>query len=223
MTTVRYTFDVTRPHTHLIHVEMAVPAAGLATLDLVMPAWLPGAYKTFDNARNLRNFEARTPDGRPLRFERMNWQTWRVHDAAEGVVVTYQVFANKPEIHQGQLDAHHAFLNPGTLGLYGVWTSGINYYYEASEWTVGAQYEYKLTDKWAVTPGFQYFGNVIADADDDGVADGGGYSNRDAWAAGVTVDYKVVEDLKAKLSLQYRDEDDGDDGIFGFMRLQRDF
>ncbi|WP_413712482.1 porin [Rhizobium sp. Rhizsp82] len=117
----------------------------------------------------------------------------------------------------------YADLGPGTLGLYGVWTSGINYYYEASEWTVGAQYEYKLTDKWAVTPGFQYFGNVIADADDDGVADGGGYSNRDAWAAGVTVDYKVVEDLKAKLSLQYRDEDDGDDGIFGFMRLQRDF
>jgi predicted metalloprotease with PDZ domain len=48
----------------------------------------------------------------------MNWQTWRVHDAADGFVVSYQVFANKPEIHQGQLDAHHAFLNPGTLGLY---------------------------------------------------------------------------------------------------------
>lgn len=118
MPTVRYTFDVTRPHTHLVHVEMAVPATGAAELDLVMPAWLPGAYKIFDNARNLRNFEAHTPAGRPLRFERMNWQTWRVHDAADGFVVSYQVFANKPEIHQGQLDAHHAFLNPGTLGLY---------------------------------------------------------------------------------------------------------
>lgn len=118
MTTVHYTFDVTRPHTHLIHVEMTVPAHEGASMDLVMPAWLPGAYKIFDNARNLRNFVAQDLNGQPLRFERINWQTWRVHHHGVAAVVTYQVFANKPEIHQGQLDAHHAFLNPGTLGLY---------------------------------------------------------------------------------------------------------
>lgn len=118
MPTVHYTFDVTRPHTHLIHVEMVVPAHDGAAMDLVLPAWLPGAYKIFDNARNLRNFAAEDLNGLSLRFERINWQTWRVHHAGAGAVIRYQVFANKPEIHQGQLDAHHAFLNPGLLGLY---------------------------------------------------------------------------------------------------------
>ena len=119
MHTVRYAFDITRPHTHLVNVRMDVPAHGEPHLDLVLPAWLPGAYKIFDNARNIRAFEAyASADGMPIRFERVDWQTWRVFDGGKGCRVTYGVYANKPEIHQGQLDAHHAFLNPGTLALY---------------------------------------------------------------------------------------------------------
>ena len=118
MPTVRYVFDLTRPHTHLIGVTMELPPHAEGHLDLVLPAWLPGAYKIFDNARNLRCFEPVTLGGEPLRFERVNWQTWRVHAGGQPFRVRYDVFANKPEIHQGQLDAHHAFLNPGVLALY---------------------------------------------------------------------------------------------------------
>src|SRR5688572_21566114 len=115
MSTVHYTFDLTRPHTHLIDVEMRLPSHAESQLDLVLPAWLPGAYKIFDNARNLRNFVSEDANGLPVRFERVNWQTWRVHTGGAACVVRYTVFANKPEIHQGQLDAHHGFLNPGLL------------------------------------------------------------------------------------------------------------
>jgi predicted metalloprotease with PDZ domain len=118
MPTIAYTFDLTRPHTHLVGVQMAIPAREGEHLDLVLPAWLPGAYKIFDNARNIRALSATDLDGVPLRHERIDWQTWRVHDAGRGMRVQYDVFCNKPEIHQGQLDAHHAFLNPGVLGLY---------------------------------------------------------------------------------------------------------
>ncbi|MDB5095796.1 MAG: peptidase domain protein, partial [Cyanobacteria bacterium RYN_339] len=118
MPIVRYTFDLTRPHTHLIRVEMEVPAHVEGHLDLVLPAWLPGAYKIFDNARNIRNFAAEDLDGYALPWERVDWQTWRVTDGGSGATVSYEVFANKPEIHQGQLNAHHGFLNPGVLGLY---------------------------------------------------------------------------------------------------------
>ncbi len=118
MRTVHYVFDLSRPHTHLVGVRLDVPAHGEPHLDLVLPAWLPGAYKIFDNARNIRALAAFNAGGEALRFERIDWQTWRVYDAGKGCRVAYEVFANKPEIHQGQLDAHHAFLNPGVLGLY---------------------------------------------------------------------------------------------------------
>ncbi|MEB3329996.1 MAG: PDZ domain-containing protein [Candidatus Sericytochromatia bacterium] len=119
MPTLCYTFDLTRPHTHLVGVALTLPAHGALHTDLVLPAWLPGAYKIFDNARNIRGFAAVSPDGEAVRVERVDWQTWRVYDGGEGgVVVRYDVYCNKPEIHQGQLDAEHGFLNPGVLAVF---------------------------------------------------------------------------------------------------------
>ncbi len=111
----------------------------------------------------------------------------------------------------------YADLGPGQLGVYGAYASGANYYYEESEWTVGAQYELKINDKWAITPGAQYFDNISLSRNGEGF--GGG----DAWTGGVTVDYAITEGLRSKLSVQYHDEDGADDEVFGFLRLQRDF
>ncbi len=119
MSCVHYTFDLRAPHTHLVGVTIDIPTHEGPHLDLTLPAWLPGAYKIVDNARNIRNLVAEsTRDGHALSVTRLNWQTWRIHNAGDGATVRYDVFANKPEIHQGQLDANHAFLNPGTLACY---------------------------------------------------------------------------------------------------------
>jgi len=110
----------------------------------------------------------------------------------------------------------YADIGPGTLGLAGIWASGANYYYEESEWTVAAEYKVKLTDKWAVTPAFQYFDKIDIDADGD-------FSGGSAYTTGVTIDYRIADNLRSKLSVQYHDEEDGDDETFGFLRFQRDF
>jgi predicted metalloprotease with PDZ domain len=117
MPTLAYSFDLTQPHTHLVGVSLHLPAHPEASTDVFLPAWLPGAYKIFDNARNIRSLHAAGPDGAGLRVERVDWQTWRVHHGGAGAVISYDVYCNKPEIHQGQLDAEHGFLNPGVLAL----------------------------------------------------------------------------------------------------------
>ncbi|WP_337271435.1 porin [Oryzifoliimicrobium ureilyticus] len=109
-----------------------------------------------------------------------------------------------------------ADLGPGQLGLYGIWASGANYYYEESEWTVGAQYYVKLGDKWSITPGYQFFRHIALNSVGD-------FTGGDAWRAGLTVDYKIVKDLAAKLSVQYYDPDNAPDQVQGFLRLQRSF
>lgn len=112
----------------------------------------------------------------------------------------------------------YADVGPGQLGLYGVWASGANYYYEDSEWTVGAQYVWEATDRWSFTPGFQYFHAIDLDANGDG------FSGGDAWTGGITIDYQIAENFAAKLSTQYYDSDDADDDqLEGFLRLQRNF
>jgi opacity protein-like surface antigen len=109
-----------------------------------------------------------------------------------------------------------AEIGPGTLGLAAVWASGSNAYYEESEWAVAAEYAVKVTDKFKITPAVQYFDNIDLDPDGD-------FTGDSAWAAGVTLDYQIAENLSSKVSVQYFDPEDGEDEWSGFFRLQRAF
>ncbi|OWV96764.1 hypothetical protein ATY81_27600 [Rhizobium sp. R72] len=109
-------------------------------------------------------------------------------------------------------------IGPGTLGLAAVWASGTNSYYDESEWTIAAEYAIQATDKLKITPGAQYFFNVM---EDEGSND---FSNDDAWKVGLTVDYQIVENFYAKASVQYSDGDGAvEDKTTGYFRLQRAF
>ncbi|TDK37183.1 porin [Rhizobium deserti] len=114
-------------------------------------------------------------------------------------------------------------IGTGTLSVAGIYSTGANAYYDLAEWTVAAEYAVKLGDKFTITPAFQYWDSLDADLSGDFGGD------RNAWRAGVTLDYKIVEGLTSKVSLQYTDmDDDGDisddEEVFsGFVRLQRTF
>ncbi|MBY5402650.1 porin, partial [Rhizobium leguminosarum] len=111
-------------------------------------------------------------------------------------------------------------IGPGTLGLAGVYSSGPNSYYSSAEWAIAAEYAIKATDKLKITPGVQYYGNYFGGGTEvpenfDGLGD--------AWKAGLTVDYQIVDNFYAKASVQWLDPEDGDDTTTGYFRLQRSF
>ncbi len=110
-----------------------------------------------------------------------------------------------------------ADVGPGVLQLAGIWSSGVNVYYDTSEWTIAASYAFKATDRFTITPGVQYFDSYGWDA----VA--GDFSSNDAWRAGVTADYAITEGLALKATVNYNDIDNVDDYWDGFVRLQRSF
>ncbi|MBO3759603.1 porin [Ciceribacter sp. L1K23] len=109
-----------------------------------------------------------------------------------------------------------AELGPGTLGVAGVWSSGASRYWDFSEWSIAASYAIKATERLTITPGAQYWDNIVYDADGD-------YFGPSAWRAGLTFDYKLAEGLTTKASIQYTDVDDADSQWDGFLRLQRSF
>jgi hypothetical protein len=108
-------------------------------------------------------------------------------------------------------------IGPGVLSVAGIYSTGANAYYDLAEWTVAAEYAAKLGDKFTITPAFQYWDSLDYDTSGDFNGD------RSAWRAGVTLDYKIVEGLTSKVSLQYTDADDRDEVFSGFVRLQRSF
>ncbi|MGO4625262.1 porin, partial [Ensifer sp. 2TAB8] len=108
-----------------------------------------------------------------------------------------------------------ADLGPGVFQIAGIWASDPNAYWADSEWTVAASYRWNATDKLAVTPGFQYWGSL-----QDSLTS---FGDDDKWRAGLTLDYKITEGLATRVSVQYEDQDNADDQVLGFVRLQRDF
>ncbi|WP_264266043.1 porin, partial [Pararhizobium sp. BT-229] len=117
-----------------------------------------------------------------------------------------------------------AEVGPGTFALAGVYATDPNVYYNESEWTVAASYEFKATDKLTITPAAQYFGDYAF------------YEGVDAWRVGITAGYQITDGLKSLVTVQYQDIDDGEftrfdgstktvggDEVSGFVRLQRDF
>ncbi|WP_234188597.1 porin [Shinella sp. NM-101] len=104
-----------------------------------------------------------------------------------------------------------ADVGPGTFELMGYYASGDNVYFNAAKWSVAADYSFKATDKLTITPGAQYFGDYEL------------VKGIDAWKAGLTVDYTIVENLKLKATVNYIDIDKQDDSVEGFLRLQRSF
>jgi hypothetical protein len=116
-----------------------------------------------------------------------------------------------------------AELGPGTLGLAVVYSSGPNSYYSTAEWAVAAEYAIKATDKLKITPGVQYYGNYIGGASAFDTVPDSFDGTGDAWKAGLTVDYQIVDNFYAKASVQYLDPEDGDDSTSGYFRLQRSF
>ncbi|NLS02830.1 porin [Rhizobium sp. P32RR-XVIII] len=116
-------------------------------------------------------------------------------------------------------------VGPGTLSVAGIYSTGLgdegfNGYYDAGEWSVAAQYALKATDKFTVTPAVQYIDNIDADTNGD-------WDSGNEIRAGVTLDYKIVENLSTKLTATYvsADHDDASDNdwVEGFFRLQRNF
>lgn len=122
---------------------------------------------------------------------------WAAYDfeAEEGLVV-------------GEVSAD---IGPGTFELYAGYASEASTYADVAEWTVGAAYGFKATDKLTITPSVNYW-NDVAFVDGD-----------DAWGAGLLAEYQLASGLKASATVDYFDVDSADGEWSGFVRLTRSF
>lgn len=108
-------------------------------------------------------------------------------------------------------------IGAGMLGLSAVYSSNPNGYYGTAQWGIAAEYSIRATEKLLITPAAQIFGNYGANAAKSA------FSTNDAWKAGLTIDYQIVDDLYVKLALEHLNVADEDGATSGFLRLQRAF
>jgi predicted metalloprotease with PDZ domain len=124
---ISYQLSMPNPATHLFEVRLTVETPQVAeAVDFQMPRWSPGRYAVFDFARNVQEVRATTfcappafCDAATLPVTRLDTQTWRVFpNKAQGVALSYKVFANDLSGTFSQLDARHANFNGGSIFMY---------------------------------------------------------------------------------------------------------
>src|SRR5512138_1459126 len=77
---ISYTLAMPEPWTHCFLVTLQLEGLDDAaeSVDLQMPVWRPGRYRVFDFAGGVVRFSAATPDGKAIRWEKMDKSTWRI-------------------------------------------------------------------------------------------------------------------------------------------------
>jgi predicted metalloprotease with PDZ domain len=118
---ISFTVAMSRPHTHLFDVDVAIKRAANGPPEelLVMPVWTPGSYMIREFERNVQDFAAADAAGQPLKWEKTNKNTWRViTNGAREWHATYRVYANELSVRTSELNSDHAFWNNANLLMY---------------------------------------------------------------------------------------------------------
>ena len=115
---VDYRLEIPAPAQQWVHVTMTVTHPKGARSQVALPAWTPGSYLVRDHARHIDGLRAEDLDGKPLPFQRVDKQTWRVDHGRRGFRVRYRVFADEPGVRTSFVDDRHASLNGPSIFLY---------------------------------------------------------------------------------------------------------
>jgi predicted metalloprotease with PDZ domain len=107
-----YTLTVSQPASHLVGVELAVPAAGQDQVELMLPVWSPGFYRVEDYAGKVLDLSARSPDGTPLAVEHPRPNRWTVRTGSRPLIlVSYQVDCEQRSVTTNWVGDSLAVLN----------------------------------------------------------------------------------------------------------------
>jgi len=142
---IEYTLTAKNPLSHLYNVEMQIIGIRSSSVDVAMPAWSPGVYAIRDFAGNVQQFEASTRQDRPLKFEQIDKQTWRITKAAgDDLRVRYRVYSTA-------LNDSMADITPAAVFMYVAGQTGmpVSVKYEGADgWRVYTALE-KRGDRYA--------------------------------------------------------------------------
>jgi predicted metalloprotease with PDZ domain len=117
---IAYQIAMPDPASHLYHLQIDVGRLASDSLILQMPVWSPGRYAPMFFAKNVQQFSATTPDGRPVSWDRTDGSRWRIRTRGVGAVrVTYLAYADAPMSGTfSVLDTIHATWNGPSLFMY---------------------------------------------------------------------------------------------------------
>jgi len=117
--TMAFTVTMPQPTSHIFHVAFRCEGLKGEMQDFKMPLWSPGYYGIIDYSRNVSNLHAEDGAGRPLAWEKVTRNTWRVVTGnAPVVLLNYDVYGAISFAAQNFLGENRAYISPAGLFLH---------------------------------------------------------------------------------------------------------
>ncbi len=110
---IRFTVRFPAPESHYAEVVAAIPTAGAADVELMMPVWTPGSYLVREYARNVEGLTAQAATGGPaLGVSKTRKNRWKVATGGAPMIhLSYRVYCRELGVQSNWVDAGFAMLN----------------------------------------------------------------------------------------------------------------
>jgi len=155
--TIRYQVGLVDPDRHEFEVKMRLTIPKEGSVELSLPAWIPGSYMIRDFARNIVEISASDALGAQLPLHKKDKQTWVLRGDAAKATLVYRVYAYDLSVRSAYFDNTRAYFNGTSLFLR---PAGED---EAMYDVVIQRGEHECTGKWRVATGMP-----AVDVDADG-------------------------------------------------------
>jgi predicted metalloprotease with PDZ domain len=126
-----YTLRAPAPETHMAEIEARIPAAGHASLELMLPVWSPGFYALGDYARDIQHISAHSSAGAALAVEHPKPNRWVVStQGAEMVVLEYELLCQSHFVTGSWVGTDCAVINGPSTFITPVEREGLKYEFD---------------------------------------------------------------------------------------------
>jgi predicted metalloprotease with PDZ domain len=113
---IEYAISMLHPHTHCFDVEVLLKGIRSDSLSFIMPVWTPGMYFIHEFERNVQEFQAFDNLMKPLEWEKVEKNSWRVQTRGRTIVrARYRVYSHENRVDTSYLDIEHARINPASV------------------------------------------------------------------------------------------------------------
>lgn len=116
MTPLAYQLSITDITAHLVAIELHFTPHSHDSIQLSLPAWIPGSYMVRDFAKHLHSLEAFDATG-TLPLQQLDKQSWQLNHNQQALTIRYKVYAFDLSVRGCYLDDQLAILNPAALCL----------------------------------------------------------------------------------------------------------
>ncbi|PZR37696.1 MAG: peptidase M61 [Azospira oryzae] len=118
-TTIDFTLRITDPSSQIYHVAMVASGFKEEVLEFKMSVWTPGYYQIMNYAKYVSAFKATDNAGKPLKWELVNKNTWKVTKGkSKTVKITYDSKAAVAFVANSLLDAEHGYIMPAGVFMH---------------------------------------------------------------------------------------------------------